>query len=132
MINLRESEIRDESLSLTVAAYQVLTHLEESVGQKRRNRLMDDSFLVSSLIAEAFRSSLVENSENDIKVGLSILLDLKVAAENLKVRATDQGESIDKFVHIAEELQVELTELLTAIIHLNTEIFTPKLEIACI
>ena len=132
MINTREFEIREEALSLTVGAYQLLSDLAEAISHEVRSKVINDSFLVSSLIAEAFRTNHSATSEDDIKIALSKLLALKAEAITLEEFCPEHSSSLDNFVHIAEELQVELTELLAAIRQLNAEIFSPKIELACI
>jgi hypothetical protein len=132
MINTREFEIRDEALSLTVAAYQLISELAELISLEVRTKLTDDSFLVSSLIAEAFRTSYSVTSEEDLKLALSKLIDLKAEALRLELFCPERPLSLDNFVHLAEELQVELTELLAAMKQLNAETFSPKIELACI
>jgi hypothetical protein len=131
MVNTRESEIREESLSLTVAAYEVLSSLDKAVELPVRQKLIDDSFMVSSLVAEAFSTCLDQDSEKDIRLGLIKLLELKALTNQLRESAIDQGNSIDRFGHLAEELQVDLLEVLSAITKFNSEDYSPKLEIAC-
>ena len=132
MINIREFEIRDEATSLTVAAYQLLSDLAGDIHQDIRTNLVDRSFLVSSLIAEAFRTSHSATAEDDIKLALHRLLELKTEALALENYGLEDLASLEKFIHIAEELQVELTELLSAINLLNAETFSPKIGLACI
>ena len=112
--------------------YQLLSELPSTTEQEIRNKTIDESFLVSSLIAEAFRTSLTETSEEDIRIGLLKLLDLKAIASGLQDQLANGRSSLDRFIHIAEELQVELTELLAALKKQGAESFSPKLDVACI
>lgn len=132
MINIRELEIREESLSLTVTAYEAMANLNGDVDSERKGKLMDESFRVSSLLAEAFRTKQNEGSERDIKIGLVKLLELKKQFSKLVDYSIDCGASIERFLHQAEELQVELTELLSAIRLINADFYSPKLESTCI
>ena len=131
MINFREAEIREESLLLTVAAYEVVSSLNTSSTAAQRNGLVDGSFNVSSLIAEAFRTSHPGHSANCLKIALGHLAQLTDDEQILRPYCLDQGTNLDEFIHRAQELQVELTELLSALNLQNAENFSPKLEIAC-
>lgn len=132
MINIRESEIREEALLLTIATYEVVGNLLESTTLDQKNKLIDESFLVSSLIAEAFKTKQNEGSEQDLEVGLIKLIELNKQAESLRDQCSDNGISLDNFLHLALELQVELTELHSAMKQINSESYSPKLETTCI
>lgn len=127
MINTREFEIRDEALALTLAAYQLLSDLPAIIDKASRNQFIDDSFLVSSLIAQAFRSSQTETTEHDIVVGLDKLGEMLATARAWY----PSGEGNERFNEIVQELQNDLTELLSAIRQLKGETFSPKLESTC-
>ena len=131
MITLRESEIRNESLSLAVDAYQILSLLPVSMNAKVRSQLIDDSFHVSSLIAESFQAVNNEQSAVAIATAIERLNTLKLLLEKVSPSIETAG-LLDSFRHRIEELYVELTELLSALNLINGDPYSPKLETACI
>ena len=74
MITQREPELRDESLELVVEASRVVNLLPETFDQKLKNQLLDDSFHVSSGIAEAFKTAQNTQSEEELERTLVKLL----------------------------------------------------------
>ena len=53
MINVRETEIRSESLEIVMEAYKVANNLPDS-SINFKSKLVDKAFMVSSRIANAF------------------------------------------------------------------------------
>ena len=132
MVNYRESEIRDESLSLTVTAYALVNSLSDVLPLDLKNRLLDESFNLSSRIAEAFRTNHNDNSESEVQFCLERLVSLRALAETY-IGVTEASEEAGyNFTAIAANLEIELRELLLSIQKINSEDYTPKLELACI
>ena len=131
MTTNRESEIREESLSLAVAAYNMVGNMDQVSTHHVRSQIVDNCFHVSSLIAKAFSTVQNEDSEQFVARGLEQLN--KIIKTTLEISITsDEGKSIELFLHIAEELKLELIDLLSAIKLKNSESFSPKLEPTCI
>ena len=131
MITNRESEIREESLALAVAAYALVGNLEKESPGYFRSQFVDNCFNVSSVIAKAFTTVQNEDSEQFVANGLEEIN--KIIKTTLSIRKTsDEGKSLAIFLHLAEELKVELIELLSAIKLKNSDLFSPKLEPTCI
>jgi hypothetical protein len=131
MITLRESEIRNESLSLAVDAYQFLSLLPLSLNAKVRSQIIDDSFQVSSFIAEAFQALNNEQATVAIASAIERLNTLKLLLEQLSPSNQTSG-LISSFQHRLEEMYVELTELLSALNQINADTYSAKLDTACI
>jgi hypothetical protein len=131
MITLRESEIRNESLSLAVDAYQILSMLPVAMNAKVRSQIIDDSFQISSFIAESFQAINNEQSAVAIAFAIERLNTLKLLLEQLSPSKQTSG-LINSFRHRIEELYVELTELLSALNQINADSYSPKLDTACI
>ena len=132
MINQREPEIRNESLELVVEAYRIVNLLPPHVDQKIKNQLLDDSFHVSSGVAEAFRTAQNIQSEQDLDRILCKLLGIKDLILLLEKNYGFVNDETDLFMNVLEQLHVELVELLAGIKLINTDLFTPKLDSACI
>ena len=131
MNNTREFEIRDEALDLTVAAYQLLSDLPATTDRATRSQFIDDSFLVSSLIAQAFRSSQTETSEQDIVVSLDKLAEMLATTRAWEPLSKSATSSFRRFARLVKQLQGDLTELLASINQLKAETFSTKLETTC-
>lgn len=131
MINTREAEIRDASLALAVSAYDVTNHLKAPVTLAQRLELLEGSFNLSSLIAEAFATTVPAIFEGRMAAALERLLKIRSTETAFRPYATDQAISLDKFLMETEVLESELTNLLAAIDRSKAESFSPKLETTC-
>ena len=131
MVNLRELEIRNQSLSLTVTAYDLVSSISSVITAAEKNRLLDDCFCVSSSLAEAFRTSISDLSESAFRSSLAMLLDLRNRVSMLSATENNSLALIGQFINYTDELLSELYVTLDAIEELKAEEFTPKLETTC-
>jgi hypothetical protein len=132
MINLRETEIRNESLEIVVETYRVANLITDSSKQSLRTQLVDDAFMVSSSIAKAFIALQNDDFETDLAHALkgidSLLESLqKVESESL----LDLGECQPLRIILGSEQQ-ELQQLLAASQTNSSYTLSPKLEKVCI
>ena len=70
MINLRETEIRDESTNLVVESYRLSKLIKGSGKWQIRTKLVDTAFKVSSSIAISFAS--LQHDEFEAAISLAI------------------------------------------------------------
>jgi hypothetical protein len=70
MINLRETEIRNESLELVVETYRIANLITDQGKQDIRMKLIDCAFMVSSSIAKAFIALQDDQFESDMAQAL--------------------------------------------------------------
>jgi hypothetical protein len=132
MINLRETEIRNESLEIVIETYRVASLITDSSKQLLRTQLVDSAFMVSSCVAKAFIAFQNDEFEADLlralegidavlgyldKIEFDLLLD-KIECQPLRI--------------ILGSEQQELLQLLSASQIDNSYTLSPKLEKACI
>ena len=132
MINLRETEIRNESLEIVVETYRVANLITDSSKQSLRTQLVDCAFMVSSSIAKAFIALQNDDFEADLAqalAGIDILLEYLHQIESEKL--LDLGECQPLRIILGSEKQ-ELQQLLAASQTNNAYTLSPKLEKACI
>ena len=132
MINLRETEIRNESLEIVVETYRVANLITDSSKQSLRTQLVDCAFMVSSSIAKAFIALQNDDFETDLAqalAGIDILLEYLHQIEYEKL--LDLGECQPLRIILGSEKQ-ELQQLLAASQTNNSYTISPKLEKACI
>lgn len=132
MINLRETEIRNESLEIVVETYRVANLITDSSKQSLRTQLVDRAFMVSSSIAKAFIALQNDEFEADLAqalAGIDILLEYLHQIESEKL--LDLGECQPLRIILGSEQQ-ELQQLLAASQTNNSYNLSPKLEKACI
>ena len=132
MINLREAEIREESLALVVEAYRVANLITDSSRQSLRTKLVDCAFQVSSSIAKAFIALQDEDFATHIAQALA---GIDSIMEYLQVVASESLLDIIELQPLRDILdseQQELTQLLAASQTNNFYTFSPKLEKVCI
>lgn len=132
MINLRETEIRNESLEIVVETYRVANLIIDASKQFLRIQLVDSAFMVSASIAKAFVALQDDQFEADLAHalrGIDSLLEslLKIEAESL----IDLEECQPLRIILGSEQQ-ELQQLLAASQTYNSYTLSPKLEKACI
>lgn len=132
MINLRETEIRNESLEIVVETYRVANLITDSSKQSLRTQLVDHAFMVSSSIAKAFIA--LQNDEFEAGLaqalaGIDILLEYLHQIESEKL--LDLVECQPLRIILGSEQQ-ELQQLLAASQSNNSYTLSPKLEKACI
>ena len=132
MINLRETEIRNESLEIVVETYRVANLITDSSKQSLRTQLVDRAFMVSSSIAKAFIALQNDDFEADLAqalAGIDILLEYLHQIESEKL--LDLVECQPLRIILGSEQQ-ELQQLLAASQSNNSYTLSPKLEKACI
>ena len=132
MVNLRETEIREESLALVVETYRVANLITDSSRQSMRTKLVDCAFQVSSSIAKAFIALQDEDFEADIAqalTGIDSIMDYlkEVASESLL-----NIKELQPLYNILDSEQQELIQILAASQTSNSYAFSPKLEKVCI
>ena len=66
MINIRETEIRNESLEIVVETYRVANLITDASKQLLRTKLVDSAFMVSASIAKAFIALQNDEFEADL------------------------------------------------------------------
>ena len=132
MINLRETEIRNESLEIVVETYRVANLITDSSKQSLRTQLVDRAFMVSSSIAKAFIALQNDDFEADLAqalAGIDILLEYLHQIESEKL--LDLVECQPLRIILGSEQQ-ELQQLLASSQSNNSYTLSPKLEKACI
>ena len=129
MVNLRETEIREESLALVVETYRVANLITDSSKQLLRTNLVDIAFKVSSSIAKAFIALQDDDFASDITKALagidSIMGYLQEVESILEIK------EVQPLRNILDSEQQELLQLLTTSQTSNSYIFSAKLEKAC-
>ena len=132
MNNLRESEIRKESLEIVVETYRIANLLNKSTEPAFRTKLVDSAFLVSSSIANAFNFLPDEKIEVEIELALK---EIKAIRKYLLMveKKTVLGEvEIQPLRLLLDGEQDELDELLMSSRILSAYVPLPKLEKVCI
>lgn len=130
MVNLRETEIREESLALVVETYRVANLITDSSKQLLRTNLVDSAFLVSSSIAKAFNALQDDDFESDIAkalAGIDIILEYLQEVESILDRT-----EVQPLRNILNSEQQELEQLQAISQTNNSYTLSPKLEKACI
>ena len=130
MVNLRETEIREESLALVVETYRVANLITDSAKQLLRTNLVDSAFLVSSSIAKAFNALQDDDFESDIAkalAGIDIILEYLQEVESIL-----DGTEVQPLRNILFSEQQELEQLQAISQTNNSYTLSPKLEKACI
>ena len=132
MINLRETEIRNESLEIVIETYRVANLITDASKQWLRIKLVDCAFLVSSSIAKAFIALQDEQFEVDIEhalKGIDSLQDYLLEIESEKLLEVQELQPL-RFILGTEQL--ELQQLLSSSHANNSYTLLPKLERVCI
>jgi len=130
MVNLRETEIREESLTLVVETYRVANLLTDSSKQLLRTNLVDSAFVVSSSIAKAFNALQDDDFESDIAkalAGIDTILEYLREVESILDRT-----EVQPLQNILNSEQQELEQLQAISQTNNSYTLSPKLEKACI
>jgi len=129
MVNLRETEIREESLALVVETYRVANLITDSSKQLLRTNLVDIAFLVSSSIAKAFIALQDDDFEADITKALAGIDSIMGYLQ--EVESIIDITEVQPLRNILDAEQQELLQLLTTSQTSNSYTFSPKLEKAC-
>jgi len=132
MINLRETEIRNESLELVVETYRLASLITDPAKHSLRTKLVDFAFRVSSSIAKAFIALQDEQFEADIAQalnGINTILGYlqEIDSENLLTKS-----EVQLLRNILDSEEHELSQLLSTSRINHSYAFSPKLEKACI
>ena len=130
MVNLRETEIREESLALVVESYRVASLITDASRQLMRTNLVDSAFLVSSSIARAFIALQDDAFEADIARALAGIDSIMAYLEEIEM-ILDPVECLPLRAIINSEQQ-ELLQLQAESQKNNLYPLSPKLEKACI
>lgn len=132
MINLRETEIRDESLEIVVETYRVANLITDSSKQPLRTKLVDGAFMVSASIAKAFIALQDDQFEADLVHALEGINSLLQSLHNIEVESLLEVVECQPLRIILGSEQQELQQLLAASQTNNSYTLSPKLEKACI
>lgn len=130
MINVREPEIRNESLELVVEAHLVANQLLSSDCQTLRAQLLDSAFLVSSNVANAFTALQDVQFEAELEAALTSIATMKEYLEY--INANHKHVNFRNLHNIMEEAQEELESVMADTHRINVDFITPKLEKVCI
>ena len=132
MNNLRESEIRKESLDIVVETYRVANLLKPCTKPKFRANLVSSAFLVSSSIAKAF--IYLQNDKIEAEIGLALkgINKLRKSLVRIEKKSLLNVSDIQPLKVLLASGLDELEELLTASQMLNIDVPSPKLEKVCI
>ena len=132
MINLRETEIRNESLELVVETYRLASLITDPAKHSLRTKLVDCAFMVSSSIAKAFIALQDEEFEREIAQalnGIETILGYLQEIESENLLAISEVQPLQNILDSEEQ---ELSQLLSTSRINNSYAFSPKLEKACI
>jgi hypothetical protein len=132
MINLRETEIRNESLEIVVETYRVANLITDSSKQSLRTKLVDAAFMVSASIAKAFIALQNDQFEADIAHALKEIDSLLESLHKIEAESLLDVEECQPLRIILGSEQQELWQLLAASQTNNSFTLSPKLEKACI
>ena len=132
MNNLRESEIRKESLDIVVETYKVANLLKNSTKPAFRAKLVNSAFLVSSSIAKAFISLQNDQIEAEIELALKEIETIRKYLVKIETKTLLAAVDLQPLDLLLDREQAELEELLTVSRILNTDAPSPKLEKVCI
>ena len=132
MINLRETEIRNESLEIVVETYSVANLITDSTKQSLRTKLVDGAFMVSASIAKAFIALQNDEFEADLAHALRGIDSLLESLNNIESESLIDFKECQPLRIILGSEQQELQQLLAASQTNNSYTISPKLEKACI
>ncbi len=132
MINLRETEIRNESLEIVVETYRVANLITDSTKQSLRTKLVDGAFMVSASIAKAFIALQNDQFEADLADALEGIDYLLQSLQKIEVGSLLKVEECQPLRIILGSEQQELQQLLAASQTNSSYTLSPKLEKACI
>jgi hypothetical protein len=132
MINLRETEIRNESLEIVVETYRVANLITDASKQSLRIQLVDCAFLVSSSIAKAFIALQNDEFEANLTHALKGIDSLLESLHKIESESLLDLEECQPLRIILGSEQQELQQLLAASQTSNSYTLSPKLEKACI
>ena len=132
MNNLRESEIRKESLDIVVETYKVANLLKNSTKPAFRAKLVNSAFLVSSSIAKAFICLQNDQIEAEIELALKEIEKIRKYLVKIETNTLLAVADLQPLDLLLDREQAELDELLTVSRVLNTDAPSPKLEKVCI
>ena len=132
MINLRETEIRNESLEIVVETYRVANLITDSTKQPLRTKLVDGAFMVSASIAKAFIALQNDEFEAELAHALRGIDSLLESLNNIESESLIDFEECQPLRIILGSEQQELQQLLAASQTNNAYTLSPKLEKACI
>ena len=132
MINLRETEIRNESLEIVIETYRVANLITDSSRQSLRTQLVDGAFMVSSSIAKAFIALQNDDFEADLGHALTGIDSLLDSLQEIEAELLLDAIECQPLRIILGSEQQELQQLLAASQTNNSYTLSPKLEKACI
>jgi len=131
MINVRETEIRSESLEIVMEAYKVANNLPDS-SINFKSKLVDKAFMVSSRIANAFIALEDDHFETEIMLALEGIVSINNDLSQLQIGPPFAKIDLQPFQLLLKNEKIELQELLAASKTNNVDTLTPKLEKVCI
>jgi hypothetical protein len=132
MINLRETEIRNESLEIVIETYRVANLITDPSKQSLRTQLVDSAFMVSSSVAKAFIALQNDEFEGELAQALSAIVSVMEYLHKIETELlVDKIECQPLRIILGSEQQ-ELQQLLAASQTNNSYTLSPKLERACI
>ena len=132
MNNLRESEIRKESLDIVVETYRVANLLKTTTKPAFRTKLVDSAFLVSSSIAKAFICLQNEQIEAEIELALKEIGIIRQYLVKIGKKTLLGETDLQPLRLFLDREQDELEALLISSRILNADTPSPKLEKVCI
>jgi len=132
MINIRETEFREESLALAIEAYRVAYLLPSNEYQSLRLEIVDAAFSVSSSIAKAFIALQNDQFEDELAIALKGIKLISKRLKRIEKTSLLEAKEIKGLQQSLWQEQQELEKLLAASQLVNTAILNPKLERACI
>lgn len=132
MINLRETEIRNESLELVVETYRIANLITDQGKYEIRMKLIDAAFMVSSSIAKAFIALQDDQFESDMAQALRGIDSIWGYLEEIVAESLLDDTEVQPLRDILDSEGRELLQLLSTSQINNSYAFTPKLEKVCI
>ena len=132
MVNLRETEIRSESLEIVVETYQVASLIIDPSKQVMRTKLVDCAFQVSSSVAKVFIALQDDEVEENITQALSGIDTLSEYLHEIESGSLLDSAEIQPLRIILGAEKQELLLLLADYLSKNSHTISPKLERACI
>jgi len=132
MINLRETEIRNESLELVVEVYRIANLIDDQERHELRMKLIDCAFMVSSSIAKAFIALQDDQFESDMAHALRGIGSISGYLEEIDAENLLDHTEVQPLRDILDSEGRELLQLLSASQINNSYAFSPKLEKVCI
>ena len=131
MINVRETEIRSESLEIVMEAYKVANNLQDS-STNYKGKLVDKAFMVSSRIANAFIALEDDHFETEIRLALEGIASINNDLNQLQIGPPLAKIDLQPFQLLLKNEKTELQSLLAASKANNADILSPKLGKVCI